>query len=451
MHHRKVDTIVIGSGQGGVPLAINLANAGQQVVIFERGPLGGCCLNYGCTPSKMLLASAHAAAQARRVDEIGIHAEVTVDFPAVMKRIRTTKNSWSEGVGTRLRDAGVEIIHEEAHFAGEHLVQGDEALLEADTVVINTGKSPLIPPIKGLKDAPYLTYETVWGLDKMPESMIIVGGGYVGVELGQAFANLGSKVQIVDSNDRPISHTEPDVGRIIQEQLEADGVRFHTNNRAESVSFRNGIYHVGLSEGETIQGKGLLIAVGRKPNTDSLEAAQGGVELETKGHIKVNEHFETTAKGVYAIGDVTGQPAFTHVSWEDYRRLKAILKGEERSQMDRVLGYTIFTYPQIGRAGLTLAEAKKQGYHPRQVTLPLEQVARATEIGYTKGFYRMVIDVESDKILGATLVGPAAGELIHVFIALMESSATWQTLDQSVHIHPTFAEGLPSLARLLEK
>ena len=451
MNRRKVDTIVIGSGQGGVPLAVDLAKSGQQVLLFERGPLGGCCLNYGCTPSKMLLASAHAALRARQSDNIGIHAEVTVDFPSVMERIRTTKSSWSEGVGTRLHDAGVEVIQEEAHFAGERLVQGDDILAEADTVVINTGKSPLIPPIDGLKEMHFLTYETIWGLEELPESMAIVGGGYVGTELGQAFAALGSRVHIIESSERPIAHEDPDVSQIIKEQLEEDGVQFHLDSRAESVSFEEGIYDIELSKGEPVEASCLVIAVGRTPNTERLEASQGGLELDETGHIQVNDQFETSAEGVYAIGDVTGQPAFTHVSWEDYRRLNAILDGEDRSQMDRVLGYTFFTYPQIGRAGLTLSQAEQQGYQANQVTLHLDQVARATEVGFTRGLYRMVVDTETDKILGATLVGPAAGELIHIFITLMESGATWQVLEQGQFIHPTFAEGLPSLARLLKE
>ena len=451
MNRKQVDTIIIGSGQGGVPLAEDLAEQGQEVVLFERGPLGGCCLNYGCTPSKMLLASAHAAGQARRAEDIGIHVDVDVDFPEVMQRIRKTKNSWSEGVGSRLEQAGVQVIHEEAHFAGKRLIQGDESLIEAHRVILNTGKSPLIPSIDGLGETPYLTYETVWGLDQLPERLVIVGGGYVGTELGQAFAALGSQVAIIHSHSRAISNEEPDVSQVVQQQLEADGIRFHLDTRAESVSYQNGTFQVGVSKGEPVQGDTLLIAVGRRPNTARLKPSQGDVELDDSGHIRVNQKFETTAEGVYAIGDVTGQPAFTHVSWEDYRRLKAIFNGEERQQMDRVLGYTFFTHPQVGRAGLTLDQAKEQGYAPRQVSLPLEQVARATEIGFTRGFYRMVVDTETDQILGATLVSPAAGELIHIFITLMESGASWQALERAQHIHPTFAEGLPSLARLLKE
>jgi len=451
MKRRKVDSIVIGSGQGGVPLAVDLAKEGQDVVIYERSLWGGCCLNYGCTPSKMLLASAHAASEAENAGELGIWAEIRVDFPAVMKRINQTTTSWSEGSATRLKDAGVETIHKEAFFVGPRSVSDGDEIIEAENIIINTGKSPFIPPIEGVENTPYLTYETIWQLKELPERLIIVGGGYVGCELGQAFAQLGSQVHLIHSHSLPLSREEPAVGNLIKDQLEADGVRFYLDNRAEGVEYHNGRFVVSLAGGETVEGESLLIATGRKPNTGSLKPAAGEINLDENGHIIVDEHLKTTAEGVYAIGDVTGQPAFTHVSWEDYRRIKAILHGEDRTQMDRVLGYTIFTRPQIGRAGLSLSQAREQGFAAEQVELPLNQVARATEVGFTRGFYKMVIDKATDKILGATLASPSAGELIHVFIALMESGSTWQVLDQSVHIHPTFAEGLPSLARQFEK
>lgn len=450
MKKRKVDSIVIGSGQGGVPLAVDLANEGQDVVIFERGLWGGTCLNYGCTPSKMLLASAHAASQARRAEKLGIHAEVQVDFPAVMKRIVQTKSSWSDSAGKRLNDAGVESIRKEAFFAAPRAVSDGEEIIEADTVVINTGKSSFVPPIEGVDDTPYLTYETVWQLKELPERMIIVGGGYVGCELGQAFAQLGSQIHLIHSHSLPLSREESDVGELIKNQLELDGVRFHLNRRAEGVQYQDGLFTVSLHDGEKVEGESLLIATGRKPNTASLKPSKGNIKLDKNGHIRVDQHLKTTADGVYAIGDVTGQPAFTHVSWEDYRRVKAIIHGEDRRQMDRVLGYAIFTHPQIGRAGLSLSQAQEQGLDAQQVEIPLDQVARATEVGFTSGFYKMVIDKKTEKILGATLASPSAGELIHVFIAHMEAGSTWQVLNESVHIHPTFAEGLPTLARKLK-
>ncbi len=450
MSRYEVDAIIIGSGQGGVPLAEKLSKAGQNVAIFERGPWGGCCLNYGCTPSKMFLASAHAAAEAHSADELGIRAQVEVDFKAVMDRIRSVKKQWSSGVRTRLEEQGVKTIHKEARFAAPNMVTDGEDVYESKIIVINTGKSPLIPPIEGLPGIPYLTYESFWNLENLPNRTIIVGGGYVGIELGQGLAQLGSQVHIVEANPRLISREEEDLSRILQEQLKEDGVQFHFDTRAEQVSYEDHTFNVRLSEGESVEAECLLIATGRKPNTEKLEAAKGKVELTESAHISVGDQFKTSAEGVYAIGDVTGQPAFTHVAWEDHRRLMAILNGEDRTQGDRVLAYAFFTRPQVGRAGLTLSQAKEQGYNAQQKTLKLEQVARASEVGYTKGFYRMVIDQDTDKILGATLVSPAAAELIHVFITLIEADATWQDLDQAAHIHPTFAEGLPSLARLFK-
>jgi dihydrolipoamide dehydrogenase len=444
---KRVDAIIIGSGQGGVPLAEALAKRGKDVVIFERGLWGGCCLNYGCTPSKMLLASAHAASDARNAAELGINAQVEIDFPAVMARIRETTTSWSDGVTKRLEKAGVTTVHKEAYFISEHKIGAENETFEADTIVINTGKSPAIPPIDGLKNTPFLTYESIWQLEDLPHKMIIVGGGYVGVELGQAFARLGSEVFIIEANERIIHQETSDISQVLQEQMKKDGVIFHFNQRAQKVHYENKIFRVDLDGGGALKADCLLLAVGRKPNTRRLQPSQGNIKLDDKGHVVVNDQLLTSTPGVYAIGDVTGQPAFTHVSWEDYRRLIGILDGKNRSKMDRVLGYAFFTYPQVGRVGYDLEQAKASGFDTGSVDLPLENVARASETGNKLGFYRMVIDQKTDTIIGATLVSPTAAELIHVFISLIEAGSTWQMLEESVFIHPTFAEGLPSLAR----
>lgn len=446
----NADIIIIGSGQGGVPLAKKLSQKGKQVVLFERAKLGGSCINYGCTPSKMLLASAHMAASLRHADRLGVKATVEVDFPSVMGRIRETTNNWSDGIAKDLKDNGVHLIRAEAAFAGELQVRGAQTIVEAETIIINTGKSPAIPPIKGLAETPFLTYETIWQLDSLPQRTIVVGGGFVGVELGQAIARLGSQVTIIETADRLISREDEKVSTVLQEQLEEDTLNLIFNTRVNEVDYQDGVFIVSLTKGEPLEAECLLMATGRRPNTVNLESSLGGVQLDKNEHVRVDEHFKTSAEGVYAIGDVTGQPAFTHVSWEDHRRIMAILDGQERKQMDRVLGYTIFTEPQIGRAGLTRSQAEEQGYRAQEVEMPLSHVARATETGSTRGFYRMVIDQQTDKILGAALVGPETGELIHVIIAHMERGSTWQDLDRSVHIHPTFAEGLASLARLFK-
>jgi pyruvate/2-oxoglutarate dehydrogenase complex dihydrolipoamide dehydrogenase (E3) component len=445
----QVDVIVIGSGQGGVPLATKLAGRGKRVVLFERGLWGGSCTNYGCTPSKMLLASAHAAGRARGAKELGIHAEVTVDFPAVMARIVEKTRRQSDGVKSRLEDAGVQVVQAEARFAGERVVSGGGLTLRAPLVVIDTGVSPFVPPIEGLQEVPYLTYKDFWEIEALPAEMVVLGAGYVGVELGQALSRLGSRVHFVDRGDRPIHREEADVGDVLRRALEDEGAIFHLGATAQSVVRDNGRISMTLDNGERVAGDRLLVAVGQRPNTDALDAPAGGIELDDRGYVRVDDRFQTTCEGVYAIGDVTGQPAFTHVSWEDHRRLLGILDGEDRRSLDRVLAYAFFTDPQVGRAGLTLAQAREQGRSAKAVEMELSQIARATEIGRTRGFYRVVVDEKTDEILGATLIGPETAELIHVFVAHMEAGSTWRMLEQSTHIHPTFGEGLPSLVRKL--
>ena len=447
----QADVIVIGSGQGGVPLATKLAGQGKEVVLFERGQFGGSCINYGCYPSKAFLTSAHAAGIIRRAGELGLQVQVAVDFPAVMERVRGIVTSSSRGVEKRLRESGVKVVNTEASFSGERTVSGGGITVKAPTVVINTGNSPSIPPIEGLEDTPYLTYLNFWEVQALSPTTLILGGGYIGLELGQGLARSGSQVHIIEMMGRIASGEEPEVSEVLAESLEADGIKFHLGVQAEEVDYTNGTFKVSLDNGEELEGESLLVATGQKPNTEALNASEAGIALDEKGFVKVDQDFQSSAPGIYAIGDVTGQPAFTHVSWEDHRRLLAILEGNGRSQGDRVLGYAIFTDPQVGRAGLTIDAAKEQGYHAQAVDLPLNKVARAYLSEQSRGFYRMVVDRETDEILGATLVGPQSGELIHVFISLMESGSTWQVLEKSVHIHPTFAEGLPSLARQLKK
>lgn len=444
----KVDVIVIGSGQGGVPLAMDLSSSGKRVILFESGPLGGTCVNYGCRPSKAMLASAHIAACGSARPGLGVSLDADVDFSRVMDHVSGVIRASSEGTGARLESAGVRLISAQASFAGERQVKGGGEAYEAGTIVINTGNRPFIPPIEGLEDTPYMTYREFWQLREPPRRLLLLGGGYVGVELGQAMARLGSEVDVIDRAARIISREEPDVSDIIAGALEDDGVRFHLGVSATRVSYRDGSFQLQLDSGVSLEGDALLVAVGQKPNTESLLASEGGIELTERGYIKVNNRFETSSDGVYAIGDVTGQPAFTHVSWEDYRRMLSILAGGDRRQGDRVLAYAFFTEPQVGRVGSTLQQAEKQGFKAGAKTLPLEWVAMAYLSGDTRGFYRLVVDMDTDRILGATLVGPSAAELVHIVLAHMEAGSTWQVLERSVHIHPTLAEGLPSVARM---
>jgi len=443
------DAIIIGSGQGGIPLAVDLAKEGRRVVLFERDALGGSCVNYGCTPSKAFLAAAHAAGRARQAKKLSIHAQVEVDFPAVMERVRGIRNRFNQGVKRRLESSGVEVVCAEAAFAGKRLVTGGDVTVQAPLVVVNTGTSSLVPEIPGLAEIPYLTNRNFFDLQELPPRLLVLGGGYIGLELGQGLARLGSQTQMIIRGNRLLGQEEPDVSATLAEAFQQDDIQLHFQVKVQQVSHTGGVFTLQLSNGQELQGEALLVATGRKPNTTALKPAAGSVELDSQGYIKIDDRFQTTSPGVYAIGDVAKQPAFTHVAWEDYRRLKAILNGQERTRSDRVLGYAVYTEPQVGRVGMTLAAAQNRGFNARAVTMPMAHIARGIEWGHDLGFYRMVVDNDSNQILGATLVGYETAELVHVFLSLMEAGATWQLLEQSVHIHPTYGEALPSLARLL--
>jgi len=449
MTPEHADAIVIGSGQGGVPLAIDLANEGKRVVLFERDRLGGSCINYGCTPSKAFLAAAHGAGRARLASSLGVTAVVSVDFGAVMARARRIRDEFRAGVEKRLHEAGVEVFRGQAAFAGSRLVAGGGATMTAPVVVINTGTTARVPSIPGLAATPYLTNANFFDLTEMPARLLVLGGGYIGLELGQGMARCGASVDIVDGNPRVLSREEPESSEAVQRAFEKDGVRLHLGRRAASVGHDGQAFSLALDNGDVLRGDALLVAVGRKPNTDALRCAVGGIATDEHGFVAIDARFHTSSEGVFAIGDVAGQPAFTHVSWEDYRRLKAILRGEPRARDDRVLAYSTFTEPQVARAGMTLDEAKAHGLRARSVTLPMSSIARAIEWGHEIGFYRLVVDDDTEKIVGATLVGYEAGEVVHTIVAHMEAGSSWRVLDRSVHIHPTYGEALPSLARLL--
>jgi pyruvate/2-oxoglutarate dehydrogenase complex dihydrolipoamide dehydrogenase (E3) component len=449
MNAESADAIVVGSGQGGVPLAVDLAKERKRVVLFERGRLGGSCINYGCTPSKAFLAAAHGAGRARLTERLGVHANISVDFGAVMRRVRSIRDEFTAGVEKRVHDAGVELVRAQAAFSDPHTIAGGGVALSAPVIVVNTGTTATVPAIPGLAGTPYLTNANFFDLTEMPERFLVLGGGYIGLELGQGMARCGARVDIIDANARVLSREEPDVSAELQKGLAQDGVNLHLGRRSVGVAHDGRTFSLTLDNGATLQGDALLVAVGRTPNTGALDCPAGGVTLDKRGYIAIDETFRTSADGVFAIGDVAGQPAFTHVSWEDYRRVKAILRGEPRTRDDRVLAYSTFTEPQVARAGMTLDEAKKHGLRARAVTLPMSAIARALEWGHDLGFYRLVVDDDTEKMLGATFVGYEAGELIHVIVAHMEAESTWRLLDRSVHIHPTYGEALPSLARLL--
>jgi dihydrolipoamide dehydrogenase len=446
----EVDLIVIGSGQGGNPLARDYAAAGKHVVLFERGRVGGTCVNFGCTPSKAFLASAHNAGRARRAGPLGIGVDVRVDRLAVMARVRRIRDEWHDGSERKLADAKVDLVRASATFVGERTISGGGREVRAPLVVIDTGTSPAIPPVEGLAQTPYSTNLTFFEQDTLPERLIVIGGGYIGLELGQGAQRLGSAVTILQSGPRLMPNEEPEATDVVRDSLASDGVDIVLDAKTTQVAYDGRVFRVTLAGGRTLEAEALLVAAGRTPNTADLALERSAIETEKNGSVRVDEHLQTACPGVYALGDVAGQPAFTHVSWEDYRRLSSTFAGKPRRRDDRVLSYSTFTEPQLARTGLNERQARDRGIDVRVETLQLADTARGTEWNLEAGFYRLVVDRATEKILGATLVGYEAGEIVGAIGLGIELGATWRDLDAFVGIHPTFGEALPSLARLFE-
>lgn len=444
----ELDLIVIGSGQGGIPLANARARAGHRVALFERGHLGGSCVNYGCTPSKTLLASAHMAAVARRASHLGIHCDPRVDFQAVMQRVRDVRDTWRQGVNRTEDVENLTVVHAEARFVDRRVIEADGRRYTAPLIVIDTGTRANIPPIDGIDHVAYLTNQTIFELTACPRRLAVLGGGYVGCELGQAFEQLGSHVTLVEGESLPMPHEDACVGEALQAAFEADGLTLHMNRRIEQVEqVDDGAIRCRLDSGDAFEADALLVAAGRRPNTDALDAEAGGIELDDRGHVRVDDQLRTTADGVYAIGDVAGQPAFTHVSYEDHRRLLDIVEGGSRTRDDRVLSYACFTDPQVGRCGMNERQAAEAGIACRCEEKNLGQSARGVEWDYTNGYARVVVEKKTEKLIGATIVGHEAAELVHMFIAPIEHGLTWGQLSETVPIHPTFGEAMHALMR----
>ncbi len=443
----SVDAVVIGSGQGGVPFAVSLAHEGRQVALFERSRYGGSCVNWGCTPTKAFLAAAHAAGRARDAAALGVHCDIKVDFARVMARVRSVRDRFTDSTRRRLADAGVALIEAEASFTADGRVQGGGRTMGAPITVIDTGSSPAVPPIPGLETIPALTDRNFWDLTRCPQRTVVIGGGYVALELGQGLARLGSEVHLILRSDRVLTSEAPEVSAVLEEALARDGITLHRGTEVvKAARLAEERYALTLDNGRILEGDAVLLAVGRRPNTDALQAATAGVALDQRGYVQVNERLETTRPGVYAIGEVAGQPAFTHVSWEDHRRLLATLRGEPRTRDDRVLAYAMFTEPQVGRAGLSLAQAKARGMRVREARLDVTRINRAIEWNQDLGFLQLLVEADTDRIVGATLVGYEAGELVHCLLDLIEVGATAAQLSTFQHIHPTYAEYFPSLA-----
>jgi pyruvate/2-oxoglutarate dehydrogenase complex dihydrolipoamide dehydrogenase (E3) component len=456
MATRHYDAIVIGAGQGGVPLARALAQAGRKVALVEREHVGGTCYNEGCTPTKTMVASAKVAYLDRRSADYGVkHGQVTVDMVAVRQRKRDIVEDFRNGGEQRLRDTeGLDLVWGEASFTGpeelEVRLNGDETRLTAKNIFINTGSRPANPPVEGLGSVPALNSTTIMELDEVPEHLLVLGGGYVGLEFAQMFRRFGSEVTVVQRDQQLLSREDTDVAEAVAEVLREDGVEVLLETEAkcaEQTGDGELLLTIGTLEGEgTLEGSHLLVAAGRPPNTDRLNLEAAGVETDERGFIRVNERLETSVEGIWALGDVKGGPAFTHISYDDFRIIKTnLLEGGEATITDRMVPYTVFIDPQLGRVGLSEEEAREQGRDVRVARMPMKHVARALEVDEPRGMMKAVVDADTRQILGCAVLGVEGGEVAAMIQIAMMGGVPYTTLRDAVFAHPTLAESLNNL------
>ncbi len=452
------DAIVIGTGQAGKPLARALGRAGFRTAILEREHVGGSCINHGCTPTKTMVASARVAYLARRAAEYGIHAggAVRVEMGEVIARKRRLVESFREGSRRGLESTpSVSLLFGEAAFDGERSVvvserDGETRRLRADRIFINTGTRSATPAVLGIDSVPTLDNISIMEMEALPEHLVVLGGGYIGLEFGQMFRRYGSRVTVVHRGKRLLSREDADVADEVGKILREDGleVRLETTpvrvERGREGSVRLAVQGPG-GEG-VVSGSHLLAATGRVPNSDRLNLAAAGVETDHAGFIRVNERLETSAPGVWALGDVKGGPAFTHISYDDFRVVRAnLLESGGATTSGRLVPYTVFIDPQLGRVGIGEDEARATGRNIRVGVLPMTHVARAIEAGETRGFMKAVVDADTGKILGCAVLGMEGGEIMAMFQIAMMGDLPYTALKEGIFAHPTLAEALNNL------
>ncbi len=452
----QYDAIIIGAGQAGGPLAGALARAGRRTALIERVHVGGTCINEGCTPTKTMVASARVAYLARRASDYGVRAgSVTVDMAGVRQRKRNIVDSFRSGSERRITTtAGLDLLLGEARFAGPDTVElrraGGTRGLSAPLIFINTGGRPTRPALPGIESVPTLDSTSIMELAELPEHLLVLGGGYIGLEFGQMFRRFGSRVTIVQRATQLAPREDADVAEEIRKILCEDGVEVLLDTKAASVEpAGDGRIRLAVHNGgdeRALLGSHLLLATGRSPNTEALNLGAAGVETDKHGFIKVNERLETGVPGVYALGDVKGGPAFTHISYDDFRIIRTnLLEGGNASTRDRLVPNTVFIDPQLGRIGLSETEARATGRTIRVAKLPMSYVARALEMDEPRGFLKAVVDAETDQILGAAVLGIEGGEMMAALQLAMMGKLRYTVLRDAVFAHPTLAEAFNSL------
>lgn len=447
---KQYDAIIIGSGQGAHPLAHRLAEgAGMKTAFIEEKHLGGSCVNEGCTPTKTMIASARVAHMARRAADFGVSVgEVTVDMKAIQARKDARVQASRSGLeGWFAGFEKLDVIYGRGEFAGPNTVRVNGDLLQADSIFISTGTRPNFPPIEGLDSVDVLTNRDMLNLETVPEHLIVVGGSYIGLEMGQMFRRFGSQVTIVEMAPHLISREDEDVSEAVRGILESEGIDVRTSSTCISVANRDGKVVVGMDcedPQKEVEGTHLLLATGRKPNSD-LGLDKAGVETNERGYIVVNDRLETNVPGIWALGDVNGRGAFTHTAYNDYEILEDILFGSDTRRLsDRIITYGLFIDPPLGRVGMTEKQARATGRDILVGFKPMKHIGRALERGETQGFMKFLVDAETERILGAAILGIGGDEIISGITNLMYADAPYTVITNAVHAHPTVAELIPT-------
>jgi pyruvate/2-oxoglutarate dehydrogenase complex dihydrolipoamide dehydrogenase (E3) component len=449
---RKYDAIVIGTGQAGPSLAVRLANAGQKVAIVERRLVGGTCVNTGCIPTKTLVASAYAAHLAFRSADFGVRLPglPALDMKAVKARKDAIVAKNRDGVASWLRGtSGVDLVSGHARFESPTRVRVGDDTLEASKIFVNVGGRAHVPPMPGVEDTPFWTNSSMMDVDFVPPHLVVVGGSYVGLEFAQMYRRFGSAVTVVEMSPRLVAREDEDVSAAIREILEREGIAVRTG--AECITMdrtANGI-RVGVQcrEGEpAVEGSHILLAVGRRPNTDDLGLEKAGVRTDARGYIEVDDRLRTSVEGIWALGDCNGRGAFTHTAYNDYEIVAAnLLDADPRRVTDRITAYALYVDPPLGRVGMTESEARKSGRRLLVGKRPMTKVGRAVEKGEDQGFMKIVVDADTKQVLGAAILGVGGDEVVHVLLDVMYARAPYTLVQRAMHIHPTVAELLPTV------
>jgi pyruvate/2-oxoglutarate dehydrogenase complex dihydrolipoamide dehydrogenase (E3) component len=446
------DAIIIGTGQSGPSLARRLVAADQKVAVIERKLFGGTCVKTGCTPTKTLIASAYAAHLARRASDygVGVAGAITVDMKAVKARKDAVVGVSRHGVERSLKTLdGCTVYEGHGRFSGSRSISVGDIELTAECIFLNVGGRASVPSIPGLDRVPYLTNSSMMEVDFLPEHLVILGGSYVGLEFAQMFRRFGSEVSVIEAAPRLIAREDEDVSRAVAEFLQKEGIRLYLNSHAIEVGQDGTSVGVKVRSGEQtshLRGTHLLVAVGRRPNTDDLGLDKAGVAMDSRGYVVVDDELRTSVPGIWAMGDCNGRGAFTHTSYNDFEIVAGnLLDNERRRVTDRITAYALYTDPPLGRAGMTEAEVRKTGKPALIATLPMEDVSRAYEKGETTGFVKILVDRDSEQILGASFLGLSGDEVVHCVLDVMYAKASYKVLQRAMHIHPTVAEFIPTM------